>query len=78
MATNIVTVSGMFGGEKTYFAGSPVVIDISGLRWPTDEHGNPTSPFNVVRVEVVYSAVHDVVRHLHGAQGVMERLHLRG
>lgn len=55
MATNIVTVSGMFGGEKTYFAGSPVVIDISGLKWPTDEHGSPTSPFNVVRVEVVYS-----------------------
>lgn len=51
---NIVTVSGMFGEGKTYFADSPVVIDISGLEWPADEHGTPTSPFNVVRVEVVY------------------------
>jgi hypothetical protein len=37
----------MFGADKTYFADSPVVIDISGLRWPG------TSPFNVVRIEVV-------------------------
>lgn len=54
MANNTVTVSGMFGNGKTYFAGSPVVIDISGLQWPTDTQGNPTSPFNVVRVEVYY------------------------
>ena len=47
---NVVTVSGMFGDGHTYFADSPVIIDISGLLWPT----NPTSPFNVVRVEVVY------------------------
>ena len=46
---NIVTVSGMFGSGKTYFAGSPVVIDISGLAWPE------TSPFDVVIVEVVYN-----------------------
>lgn len=52
MATNIVTVSGMFGNGKTYFADSPVVIDISGLMWPTDGAGKPTSPFNIVRVEV--------------------------
>ena len=44
-----VTVSGMFGNGKTYFAGSPVVIDISGLEWPA------SSPFNVVKVDVTYS-----------------------
>lgn len=48
MASNTVTISGMFGNGKTYFADSPVVIDISGLEWPG------TSPFNVVRVEVLY------------------------
>lgn len=48
MASNTVTISGMFGNGKTYFADSPVVIDISGLKWPG------TSPFNVVRVEVLY------------------------
>ena len=54
MANNTVTVSGMFGSGKTYFAGSTVVIDISGLEWPEDEGGNPTSPFNIVHVDVVY------------------------
>ena len=48
MASNTVTISGMFGNGKTYFADSPVVIDISGLEWPG------TSPFNIVRVEVIY------------------------
>lgn len=43
-----VTISGMFGNGHTYFANSPVVIDISGLQWPS------ASPFNVVRVEVIY------------------------
>ena len=43
---NIVTVSGMFGDNKTYFADNPVVITISGLAWPG------TSPFNIVRVQV--------------------------
>ena len=38
----------MFGNGHTYFANSPVVIDISGLEWPS------ASPFNVVRVEVIY------------------------
>ena len=38
----------MFGNGHTYFADSPVVIDISGLQWPV------SSPFNVVRVEVIY------------------------
>lgn len=36
------------GQIHTYFADSPVVISISGLQWPG------TSPFNIVRVEVVY------------------------
>ena len=55
MASNTVTISGMFGNGKTYFAGSPVVIDISGLRW--SEEGQPvTSPFTIVRVEVVYDS----------------------
>lgn len=48
MATNTVTVSGMFGSSHTYFSGSPVVIDIGGLQWP------PSSPFNIVRVHVLY------------------------
>ena len=45
---NIVSISGMFGAGHTYFTDSPVVIDINGLEWPD------TSPFNIVRVEVVY------------------------
>lgn len=48
MANNTVVISGMFGDEKTYFADSPVVIDISGMEWPAN------SPFNIVRVEVIY------------------------
>ena len=51
-----VTVSGMFGVYEgqihTYFADSPVIIDISGLEW-----GNSVnSPFTVVRVEVIYNS----------------------
>lgn len=58
MANNTVTISGMFGNGKTYFSDSPVVIDISGLEWPD------SSPFNVVRVEVIYDgkivgSIHD-------------------
>lgn len=41
-----VTVSGMFGEEKTYFSGSPVVIDIKGLEW------NDSSPFDIVKINV--------------------------
>lgn len=56
MASNIVTISGMFsapdGPRKTYFADSPVVIDISGLYWGD----TVTSPFTIVRVEVVYDS----------------------
>lgn len=40
----------MFGSGHTYFAGSPVVINIDGLEWP----GN--SPFNIVRVYVYYNS----------------------
>ena len=44
-----VSVSGMFGSSHTYFTDSPVVIDIGGLSWPAN------SPFNIVRVEVIYN-----------------------
>lgn len=43
-----VDIKGMFGNNKTYFSGSPVVIDIAGLEW------NSNSPFNIVRVNVMY------------------------
>ena len=49
-----VTVSGMFGGGKTYFADSPVVIDISGLEW-ADSSGISVSPFTIVHVDVNYN-----------------------
>ena len=39
----------MFGSGHTYFADSPVVIDISGLEW------SGSSPFNIVRVNVNYN-----------------------
>lgn len=58
MERNVVTVSGMFGDGHTYFADSPVVIDISGLKWPG------TSPFNVVKMEVLYQ--NNVVGHFQG------------
>lgn len=48
---NVVSVSGMFGEGHTFFAGSPVVITISGLAWPD------SSPFTVVRVEVLYESL---------------------
>ena len=51
MADRIVTISGMFGAGKTYFADAPVTIHISGLYW-----GQPvTSPFCIVWVEVIYN-----------------------
>ena len=49
-----VTVSGMFGNGKTYFADSPVVIDISGLEW-ADSSGVSASPFTVVHIEVIHN-----------------------
>lgn len=48
MANNTVTISGMFGSGQTYFAGSPVVIRVDGLSFPSE------SPFKVVRVEVIH------------------------
>ena len=60
-----VTVSGMFGkvdGQiHTYFVDSPVVIDISGLEWPG------SSPFNIVRVQVVYDG--NIVGNFHSDTG---------
>ena len=56
--SNIVTVSGMFGEGHTYFADSPVVIDISGLQWP----GN--SPFNIVILEVLRTKDESVITQL--------------
>lgn len=53
----------MFGNNRTYFADSPVVIDIRGLRWPVN---NP-SPFTIVRVEVVYN--NKVVGNFHEDTG---------
>lgn len=61
MATNTVTISGMFGNDKTYFADSPVVIEISGLEWP------PSSPFNIVRIYVVYND--EDIGDFHGETG---------
>lgn len=37
----------MFGKGKTYFSGSPVIIDISGLEW------SGSSPFNIVKIKVL-------------------------
>lgn len=48
MAQNIVEVTGMFGEGKVYFSNSPVIINITGLRWPQ------SSPFTIVHVEVVF------------------------
>lgn len=45
-----VTISGMFGSGKTYFADSPVVITINGLQWPG------SSPFNIVGVKALYGS----------------------
>ena len=42
----MATITGMFGSDHTYFSGSPVVIDITGLQWSS------SSPFDIVRVNV--------------------------
>ena len=57
-----VSISGMFGSEKTYFSGSPVVIDITGLAW------NDSSPFDIVRVNVLDSK-NNVVGDFHADTG---------
>lgn len=63
MANNTVTISGMFGNNKTYFADSPVVITISGLYWGE----TATSPFTIVKVEVLYDG--NVVGDFHADTG---------
>lgn len=50
MASNTATIEGMFGSKHTYFVDSPVVITVKGLSWPE------SSPFKVVRVEVIYNS----------------------
>lgn len=52
---NIVVVSGQFNSGGTSFAGSPVVISVTGLAWPSG------SPFTIVKVEVLYSDSGSVV-----------------
>lgn len=52
----------MFGSGKTYFSGSPVVIDISGLEW------NASSPFDIVRVNVL-DASNNIVGDFHADTG---------
>jgi len=49
------------GQIHTYFVDSPVVIDISGLEWPG------SSPFNIVRVQVVYDG--NIVGNFHSDTG---------
>lgn len=49
---NTVQISGMFG--STFLAGSPVVIEISGLEWG---EGPEISPLTVVRLEVLYNSI---------------------
>lgn len=53
----------MFGQGHTYFADSPVVIDINGLYWGT----TVTSPFTIVKVEVLYDG--NVVGDFHADTG---------
>lgn len=53
----------MFGQGHTYFADSPVVIDINGLYWGS----TVTSPFTIVRVEVIYEG--NVVGDFHADTG---------
>lgn len=45
-----VTISGMFGNDKTYFADSPVIININGLTWGS-------SSVSLVRLKVIYNSV---------------------
>lgn len=51
MANNTITISGMFGANKTYFADAPVIIYVNGLEWPKE----PESPFTVVGIDVTYN-----------------------
>ena len=46
----MASISGMFNTGGTYFVDSPVVITVENLSWPS------SSPFKVVRVEVIYNS----------------------
>ena len=50
-----ISISGMNSG--TWFADSPVIIKVEGLDtyWPK-KNGKPSSPFNVVRVEIIHNS----------------------
>ena len=48
---NIAVIDGQFNANGVYFAHSPVVIRVSGLKWPTET----PSPFTVVRITVTYN-----------------------
>ena len=63
MADNTVTISGMFGDGKTYFADAPVIIEVSGLYWGEVI----TSPFTIVRIEVIYDG--NVIGNFHADTG---------
>lgn len=58
---NIVIIEGQFDKDGSYFADSPVVIRVSGLAWPA------SSPFTIVRVDVVYED--KVVGNFHADTG---------
>ena len=58
---NIVIIEGQFNKDGSYFADSPVVIRVSGLKWPA------SSPFTVVQVNVVYDG--KVVGNFHADTG---------
>ncbi len=57
-----VKVTGMFGAGKSYFSGSPVVIDITGLEW------DDSSPFDIVRINVI-DASNNVIGDFHADTG---------
>lgn len=59
----MATITGMFGTGKTYFSGSPVVIDITGLQWSS------SSPFDIVRVNVIDKLTGNVVGDFHADTG---------
>ena len=58
---NIVIIEGQFNKDGSYFADSPVIIRVSGLAWPA------SSPFTIVRVDVVYGG--KVVGDFHADTG---------
>lgn len=59
---NEVNITGMFGNGKSYFNGSPVVVDISGLQWPSD------SPFDIIKINV-FDAKDKLIGDFHADTG---------